>query len=209
MAETTGHDSLATVFGGSGFVGRHVVRSLARDGWRVRAAVRRPDLAGFLQTMGHVGQVFPVQANVRYADSVARAVEGARAVVNAVGILAPSGSQSFEAVHVEGARAMARAAKAAGAEQFVHISAIGASTDSAARYARTKAAGEAAVLAEFPDAVILRPSVVFGPEDDFFNRFGAMAARGGLLPLIGGGRTRFQPVYVGDVGEAAKAAAEG
>ena len=201
--------SLVTVFGGSGFVGRHAVRALAREGWRVRAAVRRPDLAGYLQPMGRVGQVHPVQANLRYPDSVRAAVEGAQAVVNLVAILVKSGKQTFEALHVAGAQAAARAAREAGAKTFVHISAIGADRRSPARYARTKAAGEEAVLAEFPGAVILRPSLVFGPEDALFNRFAAMARTAPFLPLIGGGRTRLQPVYVADVAEAIAAACAG
>ena len=209
MADTWEQGALATVFGGSGFVGRHTVRALVRKGWRVRAAVRRPDLAGHLQPMGGVGQIHAVQANLRYADSVTRAVDGARVVVNLVGVLAPSGRQSFEAVHVEGARAVAKAAKAAGVTHLIHVSAIGADANSAGRYGRTKAAGEAAALAEFPDAIILRPSIIFGPEDEFFNRFAAMAVQGPLLPLVGGGRTKFQPVYVGDVAAAIVAAAEG
>ena len=201
--------SLVTVFGGSGFVGRHAVRALAADGWRVRAAVRRPDLAGYLQPMGAVGQIHAVQANVRFPDSVRRAVEGADAVVNLVGILAKSGRQTFKAVHVAGARAIAEAARAAGAKTLVHVSAIGADKRSGANYARTKAAGEAAVLERFPDAVILRPSLVFGPEDQLFNRFAAMAGYSPFLPLIGGGRTRFQPVYVGDVAAAIAAVCAG
>jgi NADH dehydrogenase len=202
MADRLDDQGLATVFGGSGFVGRYAVTALAREGWRIRAAVRRPDLAGFLQPAGRVGQVFPVQANVRYADSVARALQGAKAVVNAVGVLASSGRQSFKAIHVEGPRAMAKAAREAGVERFVHISAIGADAKAQSRYARSKGEGEAAVLAEFPGAVILRPSIVFGPEDEFFNRFAAMARISPFLPLIGGGKTRFQPVFVGDVAAA-------
>jgi NADH dehydrogenase len=209
MTASMEQGALATVVGGSGFVGRHTVRTLARADWRVRAAVRRPDLAGYLQPMGRVGQIHAVQANVRYPDSIVRAVAGARAVVNLVGVLAPSGAQSFEAVHVDGARAIARAAREAGAEHLVHVSAIGADPASPGRYGRTKAAGEAAVLAEFPGAVILRPSVIFGPEDEFFNRFAAMATQAPMLPLVGGGRTRFQPVYVGDVAAAIRAAVEG
>jgi uncharacterized protein YbjT (DUF2867 family) len=201
--------SLVTVFGGSGFVGRHAVRALAADGWRVRAAVRRPDLAGHLQPMGAVGQIHAVQANVRFPDSVRRAVEGADAVVNLVGILAKSGRQTFRAVHADGARAIAEAARAAGAKTLVHVSAIGAEKRSKADYARTKAAGEAAVLERFPDAVILRPSLVFGPEDQLFNRFAAMAGYSPFLPLIGGGRTRLQPVYAGDVAEAIAVACAG
>ena len=197
---------LAVVFGGSGFVGRYVVRALARRGWRVRAAVRRPDLAGHLQPMGLVGQIMPVQANLRYPDSVARAVAGADLVVNCVGVLASTGKQSFDRVHVEGARSVARAARAAGVKNLVHISAIGAEVKSSANYARSKGAGEQAVIEEFPDAVILRPSIVFGPEDEFFNRFAGMARYAPVLPLIGGGKSRFQPVFVGDVANAVVAA---
>jgi uncharacterized protein YbjT (DUF2867 family) len=200
---------LVTVFGGSGFVGRHVVRALAKQGWRVRPAVRRPDLAGHLQPMGGVGQIMPVQANLRYPDSVMRAVEGADAVVNLVGILYETGRQSFQAVQAEGPRAVARAAAREGIANVVQMSAIGADAAGAAEYARTKAAGEAAVLAEAPSAVILRPSIVFGPEDDFFNQFAGMARILPALPLIGGGGTRFQPVFVGDVAEAVVAALEG
>ncbi len=206
MAE---NGKLATVFGGSGFVGRHIVWALARKGYRVRAAVRRPDLAGYLQPIGVVGQVYGVQANLRYADSIARAVEGAEIVINAVGILAPTGAQTFNAIHAEGARRVAKAAKEAGATRLVHISAIGADKKSSARYARTKAEGEEATFAEFPSAIVLRPSIVFGPEDEFFNRFAALARISPFLPLIGGGRTKFQPVFVGDVGHAAAAAATG
>ncbi|MCL4767329.1 MAG: complex I NDUFA9 subunit family protein [Hyphomicrobiaceae bacterium] len=200
---------LVTVFGGSGFVGRHAVQPLARRGWRIRAAVRRPDLAGHLQPMGRLGQIHAVQANVRYPDSVAHAVRDAVAVVNAVGILSPTSRQSFSAVHVAGARAIARAAREAGARRLVHVSAIGADPRSRSAYARTKAQSERAVLEEFPDAIIIRPSVVFGPEDDFFNRFAAMARFGLFLPLIGGGRTRFQPVYAADLGNAIANAVEG
>jgi uncharacterized protein YbjT (DUF2867 family) len=201
--------SLVTVFGGSGFVGRHAVRALAAEGWRVRAAVRRPDLAGHLQPMGAVGQIHAVQANVRFPDSVRRAVEGADAVVNLVGILAKSGPQTFQAVHVAGARAIAEAARATGAKALVHVSALGADSRAKATYARTKAAGEAAVLHSFPDAVILRPSLVFGPEDQLFNRFAELAGLSPFLPLIGGGKTRLQPVYVGDVGAAIAAGCAG
>ncbi|MFM9942941.1 MAG: complex I NDUFA9 subunit family protein [Hyphomicrobiaceae bacterium] len=201
--------ALVTVFGGSGFVGRHTVRALARCGYRVRAATRRPDLAGHLQPMGGVGQIHAVQANLRYPDSVARAVEGAEAVVNLVGVLVKSGRQTFDAVHVEGARTVAQAARAAGVRHLVHVSAIGADARSKGHYGRTKAAGEAAVLERFPDAVILRPSLIFGPEDALFNRFGNMARMAPLIPLIGGGRTKFQPVYAGDVAAAIVAAVEG
>ncbi len=200
---------LVTIFGGSGFVGRYAVRELAKAGWRVRAASRRPDLAGYLQPMGGVGQILPVQANLRYPDSIARAVEGADAVINSVGVLAPAGKQTFAAVHASGARAVAKAAREAGAKHFVHVSAIGADAKSPAAYARSKAEGEAAVLEEFPKAIILRPSIVFGPEDEFFNRFAAMARISPVLPLIGGGLTKFQPVYVGDLAEAILAAVSG
>ncbi len=202
MSSRLEQGSLVTVIGGSGFIGRNAVRALAAEGWRVRAATRRPDLAGHLQPMGAVGQIHAVQANVRYPDSVRRAAEGAEAVVNLTGILHKSGAQTFQSVHVAGARAAAKAAREAGAKVFVHVSAIGADRKSWAKYSRTKAAGEAAVLAEFPEAVILRPSVVFGPEDQLFNRFAAMARMSPFLPLIGGGKTRFQPVYVGDVAAA-------
>jgi uncharacterized protein YbjT (DUF2867 family) len=203
------HGSLVTVLGGSGFVGRYAVRALAGDGWRIRAATRRPDLAGHLQPMGAVGQIQPVQANLRYPDSIRRAVDGADAVVNLVGILVKSGAQTFHAVHVAGARAAAKAAKEAGAKTFVHVSAISADRTSWGKYGRTKAAGEAAVLAEFPEAVILRPSLVFGPEDQLFNRFAAMARISPFLPLIGGGKTLLQPVYAGDVGAAIANALKG
>jgi NADH dehydrogenase len=199
---------LVTVFGGPGFVGRHAVRALAKSGWRVRAASRRPDLAGHLQPMGGVGQIHAVQANLRYPESVAAAVQGAEAVVNAAGSW-PRGRQTYEAINTAGPAAVAKAAREAGVKHLVHISALGADPKSKARYARSKAAGEAAVLKEFPDAIILRPSIVFGPEDEFFNRFAAMARISPLLPLIGGGRTKFQPVYVGDLAEAIRAAVEG
>ena len=201
-------DRLVTLYGGSGFIGRHVVRALANSGWRIRVAVRRPDLAYHLQPLGMVGQIHAVQANLRFSDSVDRAAEGAAAVVNLVGILYERGRQSFEAVQAEGAGAVARAAAAAGA-RLVHISAIGADSSSRSAYARTKAAGEAAALAAVPQAVILRPSIVFGPEDDFFNRFAAIARFAPALPLIGGGGTRFQPVFVGDVAAAVAASLEG
>lgn len=199
---------LVTVFGGSGFVGRHLVRALAQQGWRVRVAVRRPDLAGFLQPLGAVGQIQAVQSNLRYRWSVERAVEGADAVVNLVGILAPSGGQTFEAVQAIGARAAAEAARAAGVPVFVQASAIGADPLSPSVYARTKAMGEAAALETIPAAVILRPSIIFGPEDDFFNRFAAMARTMPVLPVVSPA-TRFQPVFVGDVAAAYAAAVNG
>ena len=209
MADRLVSDRLVTIFGGSGFVGRHATRELASRGWRIRAASRRPDLAGHLQPMGAVGQIHAVQANLRYPDSVARAVAGAEAVAIAVGVLASAGKQTFQALHVDGPRAVAKAAREAGVKRLVHISAIGADKDSPADYAKSKAEGEAAVLEEFPDAIILRPSIVFGPEDEFFNRFAALANVSPVLPLIGGGRTRFQPVYVADLAEAIANVVEG
>ena len=193
---------LVTVFGGSGFIGRYVVRRLAHDGWEVRVAVRRPDQALFLKTAGHIGQVTPVAANIRDTASVRAAVAGADRVVNLVGILFEAGPQRFDAVQAEGAGRVAEAAAAANVAGLVHVSAIGADPNSAAAYARSKAAGEAAVRKAFPAATIFRPSIVFGPEDQFFNRFAAMAVVSPILPLIGGGTTRFQPVYVLDVAEA-------
>lgn len=200
---------LVTVFGGSGFLGRHVVRALAKRGHRVRVAVRRPDLAGHLQPLGTPGQIMAVQANLRYPESVSRAIKGADAVVNLVGILAEGGRQSFDAVQADGAAAIARATSDEGLTRLIHVSAIGADLASEANYARTKAAGENAVLDSVPDAVILRPSIVFGPEDGFFNRFAGLAKMLPVLPLIGGGQTRFQPVYVGDVAEAVARGVEG
>lgn len=193
---------LVTVFGGSGFVGRHVVRALAKRGYRIRVAVRRPDLAGHLQPLGTVGQIHALQANLRYPDSIARAVHGSDAVINLVGILFESGRQRFGSVQAEGAAAIARAAADAGITRVVQMSAIGADAASASDYARSKAEGEAAVLAARPTARIVRPSIVFGPEDSFFNKFADLARFLPGLPLIGGGETRFQPVFVGDVAEA-------
>jgi uncharacterized protein YbjT (DUF2867 family) len=200
---------LVTVYGGSGFVGRHTVRALAKAGCRIRAAVRRPDLAGHLQPMGGVGQIHGVQANLRYPESVARAAVGADVVINLVGVLAPTGAQKFDAVHAAGARAVAKAAREAGVRQLIHVSAIGADLKSASAYARSKAEGEAAVLEEFPDAIILRPSIVFGPEDEFFNRFAGLARMSPFLPSIGGGKTKFQPVFVGDLAAAIAAVVDG
>lgn len=201
-------ETTVTVFGGSGFVGRYVVRALAKRGHRIRVACRRPDLAYHLQTAGNMGQVMPIQANLRYRWSVDRAVEGADHVVNLVGVLAESGRQRFDALHAEGARAVAEAARGAGAG-LTHVSAIGADAASDSDYQRTKGEGERAVLETVPGARILRPSVVFGPEDQIFNRFADMARRSPLLPLVGGGGTRFQPVYVDDVADAVAEAVEG
>ncbi|WP_375269747.1 complex I NDUFA9 subunit family protein, partial [Phenylobacterium sp.] len=193
---------LVTVFGGSGFVGTQVVRALARAGLRVRVAVRRTNVAEGLRLLGDVGQIQIVQANIRNPESVARALEGAQACVNLVGVLYEAGRQKFASLHAMGARNVAEAARAAGVTRLVQMSAIGADAQSESKYARTKAEGEAAVREIFPDAVIIRPSIVFGPEDDFFNRFARMATLSPALPLIGGGKTRFQPVYVGDVAQA-------
>lgn len=200
---------LVTVFGGSGFIGRHVVQLLARQGFRVRVAVRRPDLMGHLQPMGAVGQIQGVQANLRYPESIAQALEGADIVINLAGILHEKGAQTFTNVHEAGASAIAEAATKAGVQCLVHLSALGADIDASSRYAQSKAAGERVVLEQFPKAVILRPSVVFGPEDDFFNRFAALAKISPVLPLIGGGDTKFQPVYVDDVARAVLMAAKG
>lgn len=195
-------DKLVTIIGGSGFVGRHLVRALAKRGYRIRVACRRPDLAGHVQPLGVVGQVMPVQANVRYPASVAAACEGAFAVVNLTGVLHSAGAQSFDAVHAFGAEATAKAARAAKARVFVQMSALGADANSASTYAKTKAEGETRARANFPGATIIRPSVIFGPEDGFFNRFAALSRFAPALPLIGGGETRFSPVFVGDVAEA-------
>jgi NADH dehydrogenase len=209
LAITLNNRALITIYGGSGFIGRNVVRALAKTGARMRVAVRRPELAGHLQPLGGVGQINPVQANVRFPDSLLAAAEGADAVVNLVGILFPSGKQTFEAVQDEGARHVAEAARTAGVRTLVHVSAIGADREAASAYARSKAEGEAAVREVFPDAAILRPSIVFGPEDDFFNRFAAFARIAPFLPLIGGGNTRFQPAFAGDVAKALVAALTG
>ncbi len=195
-------DRVITIIGGSGFVGRHIVRALARRGYRIRVACRRPDLAGHLQPLGNTGQIMAVQANVRYPASLAAACEGAYAVINLTGVLHSGGAQSFDAVHVFGAEASAKAAKAARARVFIQMSAIGADEASGAEYARSKAEGEKRARAGFPGAIVLRPSIVFGPEDSFFNRFAELARFSPFLPLIGGGHTRFQPVFAGDVGEA-------
>ncbi len=201
-------DEMITLFGGSGFVGRYVARALAKAGYRVRVATRNPHLAYFLKPMGAVGQIQLVQANVRDADSVARAIDGAWGVVNLVGILSEGGRQTFQALQARGAGAVAQAARDAGIERFVQISAIGADADSPSKYARTKAEGERLVREALPGAVILRPSIVFGTEDGFYNKFADMARFTPALPLIGGGKTRFQPIHVADVAAAAVAALE-
>lgn len=196
---------LVTIFGGSGFIGRHAVARLAASGWIVRVAVRDVEAASFLKTMGQAGQVVPMAVSITDADAVREAVDGATAAVNLVGILYERGTSTFERMHVQAAETVAKACAAAAVERLVHVSAIGANLDSPAGYARTKAAGERAVRAAFPAAVVLRPSVVFGPEDDFFNRFARMSAVAPFLPVF---PATFQPVYVGDVAEAIQRALE-
>lgn len=193
---------LVTIFGGSGFVGRYIARRMAKEGWRVRVAVRRPNEALFVRPYGTPGQVEPVACNIRDDASVRAVIRGADAVVNCVGILNHSGKNTFDAVQAEGAGRIARIAAAEGVGRMVHISAIGADVGSDSAYSHTKAEGEAAVLAAFPGAVILRPSIIFGTEDGFFNRFAAMSRLGPILPVVGA-NTRFQPVYVDDVAQAA------
>jgi uncharacterized protein YbjT (DUF2867 family) len=202
-------DKLAAVFGGSGFLGRYVVRALAGAGWRVRAVSRRPYLAGHLQPMGDVGQIHPVQGNVRHAYSVSAPVAGAKAVINLVGISTKSGAQTLAAVNVGGARAVARAARKAGVETLIHVSTTCAHSRSGSDLGRSKAEGEAAVLEEFPDAIIFRPCIMFGAEDRLFNRIAAFARLSPLMPLIEGGRTKVQLVYVGDIAAAIVAASAG
>ncbi len=191
-----------TIFGGSGFVGRYIARRLAKEGWRVRVACRRPNEALFVRSYGAVGQVEPVFCNIRDDASVAAALAGASAAVNCVGTFDRGGTNNFDSVQSEGAGRIARLAASGGLSALVHISAIGADVDSVSDYSRTKGEGEAAVLAAFPNAMILRPSVIFGNEDGFFNRFAAMSRLGPILPLVGGA-TRFQPVSVEDVAAAA------
>ena len=193
---------LVTIFGGSGFVGRYIARRMAKEGWRVRVAVRNVNEAMFVRPYGVVGQVEPVFCNIRDDASVAAVTNGADVVVNCVGVLDEVGKNTFSAVQAEGAGRIARIASEMGVTRMVHVSAIGASAESASAYARTKAAGEAAVLAAMPDAVILRPSIIFGPEDQFFNRFAGMSRLGPVLPVVGAD-TKFQPVYVDDVAAAA------
>ncbi len=193
---------LVTIYGGSGFVGRYVARRMAKQGWRVRVAVRRPNEAIFVRPYGVVGQVEPVLCNIRDDASVAAAMQGADAVVNCVGILAESGKNQFDAVQVEGAIRVARLAAEHGVSTMVQVSAIGAHVQADSEYARTKAIGEAGVLEHMPEAVILRPSVIFGAEDQFFNRFAGMSRMGPVLPVVGA-ETKFQPVFVDDVAKAA------
>ena len=201
-------DTLVTVFGGSGFLGRNVVRALCKRDYRIRVAVRRPELAGHLQPLGKVGQIHAVQSNLRYPASVEAAMRDSHVAINLVGILTEAGAQTFDAVQAAGADTVAKAAVAVSA-RVLHVSAIGADANSPSRYARAKAAGEKAVLSAAPTATILRPSVVFGPEDQFTNRFAALARMSPMLPLIGGGMTRLQPVYVGDVATAVAEAVDG
>jgi len=208
MTARSNFDTLITVYGGSGFLGRHVVRALAKRDYRIRVAVRRPDLAFHLQPLGRVGQIHAVQANLRDAASVDAAARGAHVLINLVGLLQEGGRQRFDSIHSFGAEQIALAASAHGAG-MVHVSAIGADENSPAAYARTKAAAERLVLAAQPQAVIIRPSVLFGPEDGFFNRFAALARISPVLPLIGGGHTKFQPAFVGDVAQAIADATEG
>ena len=201
-------ETLITIYGGSGFLGRHVARALAKRNYLIRVAVRRPDLANHLQPLGRVGQIHAVQANLRYGPSVEAAARDAKVLINLVGLLYERGKQRFEPVHAYGAEQVALAASAHGA-RMVQVSAIGADPNSRAAYARTKAEAERLVLAALPQAVIMRPSIMFGPEDDFFNRFAALARISPVLPLIGGGTTRFQPVFVGDVAAAIADAVDG
>ena len=208
MTARSPYDTLITVYGGSGFLGRHVVRALAKRHYRIRVAVRRPELANFLQPLGRVGQIHAVQANLRNAPSVEAAARDARVLINLVGVLFERGRQRFDAVHAYGAEQVALAANAHGA-RMVHVSAIGADANSSSAYARTKANAEQLVLAAQPSTVIMRPSILFGPEDDFFNRFAALARMSPALPLIGGGLTRFQPAFVGDVAAAIADAVDG
>ena len=202
-----GQGTLA-IFGGSGFLGRHLVQRLARAGHVMRVGVRRPNSALFLKPMGRVGQIEPVAADIRHADACARLMQGASAVVNLVGILQQGGGRHFDEIHAHAPARLARQAAELGVSRFVHVSALGADSDSPALYGRSKALGEERVRQAFAGAVVLRPSLVFGPEDDFFNRFAAMAMLSPVLPLIGGGKTRFQPIFVGDVAQAVQAALE-
>lgn len=199
---------LVTIIGGSGFVGRYIARRLAKEGYRIRVAVRNPNEAIFVRPYGAVGQVEPVFCNIRDDASVAAVLSGADAVVNCVGVLAEAGKNTFEAVQAEGAERVARLAAAAGVSRMVHISAIGADADAESEYSRSKAAGETGVLAHLRDAVIIRPSIMFGSEDEFFNRFAGMSRMGPILPIVGA-ETKFQPVYVDDVAAAVVSAVQG
>ncbi len=204
----THSDKLITIFGGSGFIGRYAVRTLCKAGWRVRVAVRNPMNAGDLRMSGEVGQVQIIQANVRNRPSVERAVHEADAVLNLVGILYEKGRQTFDGTQALGAANVAELSAKAGAKRFIQMSAIGADPNSSSNYGRTKAEAETAVKDHFPSATILRPSIVFGPEDDFFNKFAHLARFSPVMPLIGGGKTKFQPVFAGDLSEAILGALE-
>jgi len=208
MSPKSPFDSLITIYGGSGFLGRHVVRALAKRHYRIRVAVRRPDLAGHLQPLGRVGQIHAVQANVRDPRSVHAASNDADVLINLVGILAEGGRQRFSAVHTQGAAVVASAAAKSGA-RMIHVSAIGADEHSPAQYAQSKALGEQQVIEKVPGTVVFRPSIMFGPEDTFFNRFAALARLSPVLPLIGGGLSRFSPVFAGDVASAIADAVDG
>ncbi|MCP5075958.1 MAG: complex I NDUFA9 subunit family protein [Rhodobacteraceae bacterium] len=199
---------IVTIFGGSGFVGRYIARAMARKGWRVRVAVRRPNEAIFVRPYGAVGQVEPIQANIRDDASTRAAISGANVIINCVGVLQEGGPQTFSALHAEGAARIARLAAEEDAERLIHVSAIGANLESDCNYAHTKARGEEEVLKAFPDAIILRPSLIFGQEDNLFNRFAEMSLFGPVLPLFGGD-SLFQPVYVDDVARAAATTASG
>ena len=202
------HPELVTIIGGSGFVGTQIVQEVARAGYRVRVGVRRPDLAGHLRPLGGVGQVVPMQVNVRYPDSIAAAVRGAAVVINLAAVGVEKGKQRFRAVNVTGARRVAEAAKAASAKTFIHMSVIGADEKSASVFARSRAMGEAEVRSVFPSAIIFRPSVIFGAGDAFFNKLGLISRMLPVMPLFSG-KTQFQPVYVGDVAEAVAQGAMG
>lgn len=198
---------LITIFGGTGFLGTYVVKELAKTGATIRVVSRNPDRALQLKTAGSPGQIALMQGNIRNQESVKTAVEGAEIVINLVGLMSEHGKQNFSAIHAQAAESLAKAAKNAGTKRFIHISALGADKPSHSKYARTKLNGEKAVIAAFPNATIVRPGILFGPEDNFFNRFACMAALSPFLPLIGGGRTKFQPVYVGDIAKAIAAIA--
>ncbi|HEX3674129.1 MAG TPA: complex I NDUFA9 subunit family protein [Rhizomicrobium sp.] len=194
--------SLVTIFGGSGLLGRYAVRAFANDGWRIKVGVRHPNLAHYLPPMGHVGQILVSKADVTDAEAVAAAVRGSDVVVNLVGILYPGGGQTYNGVHIEAARSIGRAAKEAGVSTLIHVSTMNISPESESAYARSKAIGENALREEFPRATLIKPSLVFGPEDQFFNKFAGLARVLPFLPLVGGGHTKFQPVFAGDVADA-------
>jgi NADH dehydrogenase len=195
-------NEIVTVFGASGLIGRHTVQALARAGYRIRACVRYPNLAHYLPPMGTVGQIQLMKCNVLDEDSVARAVQGSSAAINLVGILYPAGGQNYEDIHIEAPQTIAKAAKAAGVETLLHVTTMGISEESESNYSRSKAEGENAIREIFPNATLIKPSIVFGPEDNFFNKFAWLARVAPVLPLVGGGHTKFQPVFVADVADA-------